>query len=272
MAITQAPDDELMQRLDHGVLWLTLNRPAALNSLTATLIKQVGAALEDAATRSDVRCVVIAGSGRGFCAGQDLSDASVAPSGQGQGPATDTGVYLRTVYKPMLSQLRQMPIPTVAVVQGVAAGAGASLALSCDMVVAGQSASFVQAFAKIGLIPDCGGTWLLVQHVGRAKALGLALLGDKLPAQEAERLGLIWHCVADEVLTETATALARRLAASPVKGLAATRGLIDAASSSSYDEAFEQEARWQGVLTRSGDYIEGVAAFTEKRAPVFKDR
>jgi 2-(1,2-epoxy-1,2-dihydrophenyl)acetyl-CoA isomerase len=261
----------LVDSLAEGVLTLTLNRPAVLNSLTAALIRKLGEALASAAQRQDVRCVVLAGAGKGFCAGQDLSDAAIAPSAGGA-PNTDTGDYLRNVYKPMLTQLRRMPVPTLAVVHGVAAGAGASLALGCDFVLAGRSASFVQAFAKIGLIPDCGGTWLLAHKVGRAKAMGLAMLGDKLPAEEAERLGLIWRCVADEDLAASAQALAKRLALMPSQALVATRELINAAASSTYEESFELEAVWQGKLTRAADYLEGVAAFAAKRAPVFKDR
>jgi 2-(1,2-epoxy-1,2-dihydrophenyl)acetyl-CoA isomerase len=165
-----------------------------------------------------------------------------------------------------------MPVPVVAAVNGVAAGAGANLALGCDLVVAARSASFIQAFSKIGLVPDCGGSWLLPRLVGRAQALGLALLGDKLPAEEARALGLIWKCVDDATLGDEVQALATRLAALPTAALAATREAIDAAQRLSYAEALDHEGAWQRKLGRAHDYLEGVAAFLARRAPTFSDR
>jgi 2-(1,2-epoxy-1,2-dihydrophenyl)acetyl-CoA isomerase len=210
--------------------------------------------------------VVVTGSGRGFCAGQDLNDPSMA------GEGVDVGRVIEEMYLPLALRVRSMPVPVIAAVNGVAAGAGANFALGCDFVVAARSASFIQAFSKIGLVPDCGGTWLLPRLVGRARAIGLAMTGDKLPAEAAERIGLVWQCVDDAALMDTALALAARLAAMPVAALAQTRAAIDEAMSLPYEEALRMEARRQRELGRAHDAKEGIAAFVEKRAPVFKDR
>nr|WP_239061869.1 enoyl-CoA hydratase-related protein [Ideonella livida] len=254
---------------DGAVRTLTLNRPAALNSFTAALHRQLREALEAAAQDPGVRCVVLTGAGRGFCAGQDLHDPDMAPGPEG---TVDIGAVIEAHYKPLALLLRRMPVPVLARVQGVAAGAGANLALGCDMVVAGRSASFIQAFSKIGLIPDCGGTWLLPRLAGRAVALGLALTGERLPAEEAERLGLIWRCVDDAQLDEAVTALAHRLAAMSTRALAVTRQCLDQAVQLDMAAALDQEAHWQRELGRAHDFREGVEAFTAKRAPVFRDR
>lgn len=257
----------------HGaVLTLTLNRPTALNSFTTALHAELLAALEQAAADASVRCVVLTGAGRGFCAGQDLSDPVVAPDLTPGAAPKDLGAVIDQYYAPLVLRLKSMPVPLVAAVNGVAAGAGANLALACDLVVAGQSASFIQAFAKIGLVPDSGGTWVLQRLVGRARALGLALLGDKLSAAEAERLGLIWRCVEDGALQDIAMALAERLAGLPTRALVATRTAMDAASLLDLPAALSRESQLQGELGRAHDYQEGVAAFLAKRAPVFTDR
>ncbi|MBI5256527.1 MAG: enoyl-CoA hydratase/isomerase family protein [Burkholderiales bacterium] len=245
-----------------AVRTLTLNRPAALNSFTAAMHAELRAALEAAAADAAVRCVVLTGAGRGFCAGQDLNDPEMS----------DVEAVVDTLYKPLALSLRSYPVPVIAMVNGVAAGAGANLALNCDFVIAARSAAFIQAFSKIGLVPDCGGTWLLPRIVGRARAIGLAMTGDKLPAEEAERIGMIWRCVDDAALGETTMALAHKLAALPARALAQTRQLIDAAMPMDYAAALGQEARVQGEMSRAGDFAEGVAAFLAKRAPVFKDR
>ena len=248
---------------------LTLNRPAALNSFTAEMHVRLRLALEDAAADTSVRALVITGAGRGFCAGQDLNDPAMQ-SAAGEPP--DVGSVVEKLYKPLALRIRSMPVPVVAAVNGVAAGAGANFALGCDMVVAARSASFIQAFSKIALIPDCGGTWLLPRMVGRARALGLAMTGDKLPAEEAVRIGLIWQCVDDAALMDTALALANKLAALPSKALAETRRALDDAMSLEYEAALWMEAQRQGTLGHAHDAREGIAAFLEKRAPRFTDR
>lgn len=255
-----------------AVRTLTLNRPAALNSFTTEMHRALLAELDAAAADASVRCVVLTGAGRGFCAGQDLADPAVAPDLTPGAAPKDLGAVVAQCYGPLMRRLRSMPVPVVAAVNGVAAGAGANIALACDLVLAGRSASFIQAFAKIGLIPDSAGTWLLPRLAGRARALGLALLGDKLPAAEAERLGLIWRCVDDTALADDAQALAERLAAMPTRALVQTRLAMDAAQGLTLEQALDAEARLQGELGASHDYLEGVAAFLAKRAPQFTDR
>ena len=255
-----------------AVRTLSLNRPAALNSFTTELHAELMAALESAAGDDSVRCVVLTGAGRAFCAGQDLADPAVAPDPTPGAAPKDLGRMISTYYAPLVARLRSMPVPVVAAVNGVAAGAGANLALCCDLVVAGRSASFIQAFTKIGLVPDTGGTWLLPRLVGSARALGIALLGDKLLAEEAARIGLIWQCVDDAALPDAAAALASKLAAMPTRALVATRQALAAAQDMSLDDALAEEARLQREMGNANDYREGVEAFRAKRAPVFKDR
>jgi 2-(1,2-epoxy-1,2-dihydrophenyl)acetyl-CoA isomerase len=267
MELRMSNDVSLLVATHGAVRVLTLNRPAALNSFTGEMHGRLIAALDDAAADSTVRALVLTGAGRGFCAGQDLTDPALA----GEGPP-DVGAVIEQRYRPLAERLYAMPVPTLAAVNGVAAGAGANVAIGCDIVFAARSASFIQAFSKIGLVPDAGGSWLLPRLVGRARAMALAMTGDKLSAEEAERFGLIWKCVDDAVLMDTALAMAQRLAAMPSRALAATRRVIDAGSRSSLAEAVTLEARTQGELGRAHDFAEGVAAFLAKRAPVFKDR
>ena len=255
-----------------AVRTITLNRPKALNSFNSQLHHELAVALDAAAADTGVRCLVLTGAGRAFCAGQDLADPAVAPNLTPGGAPTDVGNVVERLYKPLALRVRAMPVPVIAAVNGVAAGAGASLALGCDLVIAARSASFIQAFAKIGLVPDCGGTWLLPRLVGRANALALAMTGDKLPAEQAQSMGLIWKCVDDADFVDEVAATAARLAAMPVKGLVATRAAIDAAMHMDYADALSVEAQWQSTLSASPDYLEGVAAFLAKRPAVFSDR
>ena len=255
-----------------AVRLLTLNRPAALNSFTTAMHEQLLAALDQAAHDVAVRCVLLTGSGRGFCAGQDLADPIVAADTAPGASAKDLGLVIERFYAPLVLRLHSMPVPVVAAVNGVAAGAGANLALNCDVVIGARSASFIQAFSKIGLIPDTGGTWLLPRLVGRGRALGLTLLGDKLSAADAERIGLIWKCVDDAALLDEAQTVAQRLAAMPTRALVATRQAIDGAQRLTLDEALAEEAQIQRKLGHADDYREGVAAFAAKRQPLFVDR
>jgi 2-(1,2-epoxy-1,2-dihydrophenyl)acetyl-CoA isomerase len=263
---TEAP---LLVGTSDGVCTLTLNRPAALNSFTAQMHGLLLPALEAAAADPSVRVVVITGAGRGFCAGQDLNDPAMAPT---EGGAPDVGDVVARYYRPLANRVRTMPVPVIAAVNGVAAGAGANLALCCDLVLAARSASFIQAFSKIGLVPDCGGTWLLPRLVGRAQALALAMTGDKLPAEEAARIGLIWRCVDDAAFAAEVQAAAARLARMPARALAPPRRLVDEATTLGFDAGLVAEAQAQGALGAAHDFAEGVTAFREKRSPVFTDR
>jgi 2-(1,2-epoxy-1,2-dihydrophenyl)acetyl-CoA isomerase len=261
-------ESPLLVATEGAVRTITLNRPAALNSFTAALHGALLQALDEAAADPGVRAVVVTGAGRGFCAGQDLNDPAMVDTGQG----LDVGAVIERHYRPLALRVRSMPVPVVAAVNGVAAGAGANFALCCDLVVAARSASFIQAFSKIALVPDCGGSWLLPRLVGRARALGLAMLGDKLPAEEAQRIGLIWQCVDDAELPAAAAALAHRLAALPSRALVETRRILDEAGGTDLAGALTLEAQAQRTLGSAPDFAEGVAAFKAKRAPVFKDR
>lgn len=248
-----------------GVATLTLNRPDRLNSFTVAMHGEVRAAIDAADADPSVRCLVLTGAGRGFCAGQDLADRAVAPGSD----ALDLGASIENYYKPLLLRLRSLRMPTVCAVNGVAAGAGANIPFACDLVLAARSASFIQSFSKLGLVPDCGGTWWLPRLVGPARAMGLTLLGDKVPAEQAEAWGLIWRCIEDDELVPTVAALARQLAAGPTQGYVKTRQAIDAALRLSFAEALDVERDAQSELGRSNDYREGVTAFMEKRAPRF---
>jgi len=247
-----------------GAAKLTLNRPDRLNSFTVQMHDEVSRALE-AVSKGDARVLVLTGAGRGFCAGQDLSDRAVAPGGDG----VDLGESIEKRYNPLLRRLTSMPIPVIGAINGVAAGAGANIALACDIVIAAKSAKFIQSFANIGLIPDCGGTWTLPRVAGQARALGLALTGEPLPAEKAEAWGVIWKCVADDKLHAEVDALAAKFASAPTTGLAETKRLIRESATRSFDAALDVERDSQRRLGRSADYKEGVAAFIEKRAPKF---
>lgn len=249
-----------------GVATLTLARPERLNSFTVQMHAEVHDALARVRTQATARCLVLTGAGRGFCAGQDLNDRAVAPGAA----AVDLGESIEHYYKPLVLSLRALEMPTIAAVNGVAAGAGANIALACDLVFAARSASFVQSFSKIGLVPDCGGTWMLPRLVGPARALGLALTGEKLGAEQAAQWGLIWKCVDDDALMPTVSALARQLAAGPTLGYLRTRQAMEAGETLSLKASLDLERDFQRELGHGADYREGVAAFMEKRAPQFK--
>jgi len=251
-----------------GVATLTLNRPDRLNSFTVAMHGEVRTALDAIAADRSIRCFVLTGAGRGFCAGQDLSDRAVAPDAEG----VDLGASIENYYKPLLQRLRALPMPTIAAVNGVAAGAGANIPFACDLVYAAQSANFIQSFSKLGLVPDCGGTWWLPRLIGPARAMGLALLGEKLAATQAADWGLIWRCVADDELVPTVKAAAIQLAAGPTRGYVRTRQAIDAAMLLPFEGALDVERNYQRELGRSADYREGVSAFIEKRAAHFTGR
>jgi 2-(1,2-epoxy-1,2-dihydrophenyl)acetyl-CoA isomerase len=250
-----------------GIARLTLNRPERLNSFNTEMHAEVRNALAEVRA-SAARVLVITGAGRGFCAGQDLGDRAVSPGGQ----AADLGESIEKNYKPLVLALRGLPLPVIAAVNGVAAGAGANIALACDLVVAARSASFVQAFSRLGLVPDSGGTWFLPRTVGTARALGLALLGEKLPAEQAAAWGLIWRCVEDAELASVVDGLAEGFAGAATRGLARTKQAIYESWGRTLAVQLDVERDYQAELGRTADYAEGVAAFSEKRTPRFSGR
>jgi 2-(1,2-epoxy-1,2-dihydrophenyl)acetyl-CoA isomerase len=250
-----------------GVARLTLNRPDRLNSFNTAMHAEVRDALGRIGS-DDTRVLVITGAGRGFCAGQDLGDRAVSPGGA----AVDLGESIEKYYKPLVLALRGLPMPVIAAVNGVAAGAGANIALACDLVIAARSASFVQAFSKLGLVPDSGGTWFLPRLVGNARAMGLALLGEKLPAEQAAQWGLIWRCVDDAELSTVVDGLATQFASAPTRGLARTKQAFYEGWGRTLEEQLDVERDYQRELGYTADYAEGVAAFTQKRPPQFKGR
>ncbi len=248
-------------KLADGVARLTLNRPDRLNSFTVQMHGEVADAL---GRLKGARCLVLTGAGRGFCAGQDLNDRAVAP-----GEAVDLGGSVERFYNPLIRRLTGLPMPVIARVNGVAAGAGANIALACDIVIAAKSAKFIQSFAAIGLIPDSGGTWVLPRLVGQARALGLALTGEPLPAEKAAEWGLIWKAVEDDQLDAEVDTLAAKFAAGAPRGLAAIKRMIRESWGQSLDEELERQRDAMRELGFSEDYREGVRAFMEKRAPNF---
>ena len=250
-----------------GVARLTLCRPDRLNSFNAQMHEEVRDALARVAV-DGARVLVLTGAGRGFCAGQDLGDRTVAPGGG----RADLGESLERNYRPLVLALRALPMPVIAAVNGVAAGAGASIALACDLVIAARSASFIQSFCRLGLIPDSGATWFLPRLVGTARAIGLAMLGDKIAAEQAADWGLIWQCVDDAEFAAAVDVLAARLAAAPTLGLVRTRQAMHGAWQRTLEAQLDVEREFQRELGWTADYVEGVAAFLEKREPRFSGR
>lgn len=255
----------VLSALADGVLTLTLNRPDKLNAFNEEMHLALRAGIERARDDSAVRAVLLTGAGRGFCAGQDLGDRDPRKGG----PAPDLGRTLETFYNPNLRLLRALEKPVVCAVNGVAAGAGANIAFACDIVLAAKSARFIQAFAKIGLIPDAGGTFSLTRILGEPRAKALALTAEPLGAETAADWGLIWKAVEDDALIDAAQTLARSLAAGPTLGLGLTKRLIQAAATNSLDAQLDMERDCQQIAGRSADYAEGVTAFLEKRKPEF---
>jgi 2-(1,2-epoxy-1,2-dihydrophenyl)acetyl-CoA isomerase len=258
----------ILEEKSEGYVTLTLNRPDRLNAFNEDMHRELAAALAAIAQGGEARALLLTGAGRGFCAGQDLSDRRAV----GDGAQHDLGATLDRYYNPLIRMLRGLPLPVIAAVNGVAAGAGANVALACDIVLAARSASFIQAFTRIGLVPDSGGTYFLPRLVGRARATALMLTGEALPAERAAEFGLIWKAIDDATLMEEAHALARHLAAQPTKALALTKQALEESWKNDLSHQLDLERDLQRVAGRSGDYIEGVAAFLQKRKPDFKGR
>jgi 2-(1,2-epoxy-1,2-dihydrophenyl)acetyl-CoA isomerase len=255
------PETLLVEETD-GVEIVTLNRPDALNSFNAAMKQELADVLKAATRDASVRCLIVTGAGRAFCAGQDLKER--------QGPgATDLAAELRDRYNPIIRSLRRLEKPIIAAVNGVAAGAGCSLALACDIVIASQSASFIEVFTKVGLVPDTGSSWFLPRLVGYARAAEMVFTADPVDAATAERIWLVNRVVPPEQLMSEARALAQRLAQAPPLALALAKRALNRALESDLDSALDHEAQLQGIAGRSLDHAEGVAAFVEKRPPRF---
>jgi 2-(1,2-epoxy-1,2-dihydrophenyl)acetyl-CoA isomerase len=258
--------DQILTARTDGLLAITLNRPDRLNAFTVGMLEEFNEILANAARDHKTRALLLTGAGRGFCAGQDLNDRAVAPGSA----SPDLGESLDKRYNPAIRLMRTMPKPIVVAVNGVAAGAGANLALAGDLVYAARSARFIQSFARIGLIPDSGGTYFLPRRVGMARALGLALLGEPLTAEQAVSWGLIWDVADDDQLMGVATAVARKFAAGPTSGFGRIKQALNASTSNTLEIQLDLERDLQRVAGQSDDYAEGVAAFLAKREAVFE--
>jgi len=256
---------DLLSERTGGILRLTLNRPEKLNAMTGALARELRASFEAAMDDASVRVVVLTGAGRGFCAGQDLADPMVAPG-------SDLGTMIEEFYNPLIRAMRSLPKPIVARVNGVAAGAGANLAFACDVVVAAKSVAFIESFSRIGLLPDSGGTWMLPRLFGHARAVALAMTGEKISAEQAQAWGAIWKAVDDAELDPACDALVDTLANAPTAALGAIKAQLDASWTQTLDAALERERDLQRMLGGTRDYNEGLAAFSAKRRPNFEGR
>ncbi len=252
--------------VSNAVATLTLNRPKSLNSFTREMHTEIREAMSQVSNDASIRCLVITGAGRGFCAGQDLGDRAVSA----EGSAPDLGESVKEYYNPLIRSIMNLPKPVICAVNGVAAGAGSSIALACDIVLAARSASFIQVFCKIGLVPDSGGTFNLPRAIGLPRAKGLAMLGDRLPAETAEQWGLIWKCIDDEKLQDEAQKIAHHFATQPTRALGQIKKLLNVSESNTLQQQTDLEQSAMQELGQSEDYREGVAAFMEKRPPVFR--
>ena len=260
--------ENIVLQVESGLATLTLNRPDRLNSFNTEMHAEVKDAFAKIKGDASVRCLLITGNGRGFCAGQDLSDRSVAASEQ----MPDLAESVENNYNPLIRTISGLEMPVICAVNGVAAGAGANIALACDLVLAAKSASFIQSFNKLGLVPDSGGTWNLPRLVGQAKAMSLCLLGEKVPAEEAQAMNMIYKVFEDDELLSEATALGQKLAKAPTKGLAFIKRAIRASSTNTLDQQLDLERDLQGEAGRTDDYREGVDAFMNKREPNYQGK
>jgi 2-(1,2-epoxy-1,2-dihydrophenyl)acetyl-CoA isomerase len=255
----------ILLQIRNGIARLTLNRPERLNSFNTQMHEEVRDAFCQVEQDRNVRVLILTGSGRSFCAGQDLSDPEIVSTGD----SVDLGLAIEQYYAPLVLRLRTLRVPVLCAVNGVAAGAGANLALACDIVIAKKSASFIQSFCKLGLIPDTGGTYVLPRLIGTARAMGLALLGDKLSAEQAADWGMIWRCIEDADFDSVIENTARQLAEAPTQGLARTKEAILSSGLRTLEQQLNHERCAMRDLGRTSDYKEGVAAFLEKRTPSF---
>jgi 2-(1,2-epoxy-1,2-dihydrophenyl)acetyl-CoA isomerase len=261
----------ILYRIEQGIAVISFNRPKALNAMTLELMEELGQAFDSAAADTAVRAIVLTGEGRGFSTGADLAATSDKPPLDLQG-RLDLGFVLDRYYNPLILKMRELPKPIISAVNGIAAGAGANLALMADLTVAARSASFLQAFVNVGLIPDAGGTWILPRAVGPQRAMGLALMGEKLSAEQAKEWGLIWSVVDDEQLMPTVMAMAQRLAEGPAVAIERIKRAIHAAAANELDKQLDLESDLQRDCGQSQDFMEGAMAFVQKRKPNFKGR
>jgi 2-(1,2-epoxy-1,2-dihydrophenyl)acetyl-CoA isomerase len=263
-------DTNVLYEARGAVALVTLNRPAQLNSLTRAMHEELRAVLDGVENDKSIRALVLTGAGRGFCAGADLAEFDFSP-GPDLAKRADPGPLIEQAFNPTVRKLQAVRVPTIAAINGTAAGAGVSIAMACDLALAASNASFTLAFSKIGLIPDAGGTWFLIKKLGLARAMGAAMLSDKIAAQDAKEWGMIWDVAPEgQDCVEAALKLAQRLAAMPTKALVQTRKLLRAAASNDLDQQLDLERDTQSQLGATHDYMEGVKAFLEKRAPQFK--